>query len=156
MATLDFNATDVQPLEVFEAIPNGEYEAVITESDMKPNKANTGAYLELKTEIVSGDYAGRKLTARLNLHNPSQKAVEMARRELSSICHATGVIHPGDSSELHNIPLVIRVRQTKRDDGTLSNEIAGWKAKEPVAPAAPVAAANTAAQAAQGTAPWMR
>ncbi len=151
MATLDFNANEVIPLEVFEAIPAGEYEAVIAESDMKPNKANTGAYLELKAEIVSGDHKGRKLTTRLNLHNPSQKAVEMAKRELSSICHATGVLRPGDSSELHNIPLMIRVKQVTREDGTLSNEISGWKAK---APAAPVAAANVAATPAP--APWKR
>ena len=92
MAQLDFDASSVQPLDVYEAIPAGEYEAVITDSEMKANKSNTGMFLELKTEIISGDYSGRKLTARLNLKNPSVKAVEMAKRELSSICHAVGVL----------------------------------------------------------------
>ena len=154
MAQLNFDANEVQPLEAFEAIPAGEYEAVITDSEMKPNKAGTGTFLELKTEIVSGECAGRKLTARLNLNNPSTKAVEMARRELSAICHAVGVLRPADSSELHNRPLLMKVKLVKRDDGTASNEVGGWRAKEAASPATPTAAAN--AQAVQGTAPWKR
>ena len=41
MAQLDFDASNVQPLDVYEAIPAGEYEAVITDSEMKANKSNT-------------------------------------------------------------------------------------------------------------------
>ena len=151
MAQLDFDASSVQPLDVYEAIPAGEYEAVITDSEMKANKSNTGMFLELKTEIISGDYLGRKLTARLNLKNPSVKAVEMAKRELSSICHAVGVLQPRDSAELHNLPLVIKVKLIKREDDTSSNEIAGWKAKE-----APASQPVKAAAASQESAPWAR
>lgn len=151
MAQLDFDASSVQPLDVYEAIPAGEYEAVITDSEMKANKSNTGMFLELKTEIISGDYTGRKLTARLNLKNPSIKAVEMAKRELSSICHAVGVLQPRDSAELHNRPLIIKVKLVKRDDGTNSNEIGGWKAKE-----APVTEPIKAAAGVQESAPWAR
>jgi hypothetical protein len=43
--------------------------------------------------------------SRLNLDNP--KAVEIARRDLSAICRAVGVLTPGDSSELHDLPLVL-------------------------------------------------
>lgn len=151
MAQLDFDASSVQPLDVYEAIPSGEYEAVITDSEMKANKSNTGMFLELKTEIISGDYTGRKLTARLNLKNPSVKAVEMAKRELSSICHAVGVLQPRDSAELHNRPLTIKVKLVNRDDGSNSNEISGWKAKE-----APATQPVKAATAVQESAPWVR
>ena len=151
MAQLDFDASSVQPLDVYEAIPAGEYEAVITDSEMKANKSNTGMFLELKTEIISGDYSGRKLTTRLNLKNPSVKAVEMAKRELSSICHAVGVLQPRDSAEFHNLPLVIKVKLIKREDDTSSNEIAGWKAKE-----APASQPVKAAAASQESAPWAR
>ena len=154
MAQLNFNAADVKPLDSFEAIPAGTYEAVIVESEMKPTKSGTGSYLELTVEIVSGEYQGRRVWSRLNLANPNVKAVEIARRELSSICRAVGVMNPGDSSELHNIPFLVVVKKVKRDDDTFTNEIGGWKAKEAAAPATPVAAAN--AQAAQGDAPWKR
>lgn len=84
MAQLNFNAAEVQPLKSFDAIPAGTYEAVIAESEMKPTKSGTGSYLELTIEIISGDYQGRRVWARLNLANPNVKAVEIARREPSS------------------------------------------------------------------------
>ena len=40
MATINFNANEVEPSVGFEAIPAGNYQAVIVDSDMKPN--NTG------------------------------------------------------------------------------------------------------------------
>ena len=153
MSRLNFNASEVEPLETYEAIPTGDYEAVITESGMKANKSGTGSYLELKTEIIEGDYKGRKLTARLNLENPSVKAVQMARRELSSICHAVGVLNPVESEELHNIPLMMHVKKVKREDGSDSNEIGGWRAK---AGASATPAQKAAQTATQGTAPWAR
>lgn len=154
MAQLNFNAAEVQPLEEFDAIPAGTYEAVITDSVMKPTKNGTGNYLELTVEIIAGDYKGRKLWSRLNLQNQSVKAVEIARRELSAICRATGVMNPGDSSELHNLPIMISVKTRKReDDGTVQNEISGWKAKEKPG-ATPTETANACAS--QETAPWKR
>ena len=155
MAQLNFNAAEVQPLESFDAIPAGTYEAVIAESEVKPTKSGTGSYLELTIEIISGDYQGRRVWARLNLANPNVKAVEIARRELSSICRAVGVMNPGDSAELHNIPFLVVVKKVKRDDDTYTNEVGGYKAKgEAAAPATPVQAAQTAAT--QGAAPWKR
>ena len=151
MAMLDFNANEVAPLAPLEAIPAGKYEVVVTDSDMKPNKAGTGSYLELWVEIVSGEHAGRRLVTRLNLSNPSRRAVEMARAELSAICHAAGVLTPRDSQELHNIPVLATVRLVDRADGTgKANEIGGWEArKSPVpAQAAPVTAT--------GASPWQR
>jgi hypothetical protein len=159
MAQLNFNAADVQPLDSFEAIPAGTYEAVIVDSEMKPTKSGTGSYLELAVEIVTGDFQGRRVWSRLNLANPNVKAVEIARRELSSICRAVGVMNPGDSSELHNVPFLVVVKKVKRDDDTYANEIGGWKPKAeaaatPAAPATPARAAQAAAT--QGKAPWSR
>jgi hypothetical protein len=156
MAQLNFNAAEVQPLDSFEAIPAGTYEAVITDSEMKPTKSGTGSYLEITVEIISGEFQGRKVWARLNLANQNVKAVEIARRELSSICRAVNVMNPGDSAELHNIPFLVVVKKVKRDDDTYTNEIGGWKNKTEAAaaPATPVQAAQTTAT--QGKAPWSR
>ena len=160
MAQLNFNAAEVQPLDSFEAIPAGTYEAVITDSEMKPTKSGTGSYLEITVEIISGEFQGRKVWARLNLANQNVKAVEIARRELSSICRAVNVMNPGDSAELHNIPFLVVVKKVKRDDDTYTNEIGGWKNKSEsapqtaAAPATPVQAAQTTAT--QGKAPWSR
>jgi len=159
MATINFNANEVEPSVGFEAIPAGKYQAVIVDSDMKPNKAGTGEYLQLEFEIIEGEFKNRKVWTRLNLNNPNPDAVRMARADLSAICHAVNVIQPGDSVELHNLPLTITVKCRKTPDGDIVNEIKGYAAKEATSGNA-AAPATSAAQQPQGTAPsappWAR
>lgn len=79
-------------------------------------KARKGRFLHLQFEVIQdGDYKGRKLDARLNLENPSSKAMSMAKEELADVCKAVGVNSPNDTSELENIPLYIQVGQEKRE-----------------------------------------
>ncbi len=144
-----FNAHEVEPTTEFDPIPAGKYLAVITESEMKPTKAGTGSYLQLTFELLEGQYKSRHLWARLNLDNPNDTAVKIARAELSAICRAVGVMSPNDSVELHNLPLLITVRCKKREDtGEIANEIKGYAKKE--------AAAGQPVQATAGTPPWRR
>jgi len=151
MANLNnFNANNVEPSSALDPIPVGKYIAVIAGSEMKPTKAGNGAYLELTFEVVDGDFKGRKLWARLNLENPNETAVKIARSELSSICRAAGVLEPKDSCELHNIPMVVTVKQKTGNDGEVRNEIKGYVKKEALTqPAKPQQSANT-------TPPWKR
>jgi hypothetical protein len=78
--------------------------AVITDTEEKPTKSQTGSYLQLMIEVIEGQYAGRKVFDRLNLKNPNSVAVEIAQRSLSSICRAIGVTNPKDSSDLCDKP----------------------------------------------------
>jgi len=150
MANLDgFNANTVEPANDFDPIPPGKYIAVITASEMKPTKAGTGAYLELTFQVVDGEFKNRLLWARLNLENPNATAVKIARGELSSICRAVGVLEPKDSCELHNLPVVITVKQKADAEGELRNEIKGYAKRE-------TGQAAAAPQAKSSTAPWRR
>jgi hypothetical protein len=152
MATLNFDATQVDPKAGFEPIPVGQYEVVITESEEKPNSKGTGTYHQFTFEVIDGEYKGRKLWARLNLNNPNQTAVDIARSELSAICRAVGVMKPIDSTDLHDLPLVIKVGMEKRGDtGELQNKITGYVAKEQAPKSTPAPAATGA-----GAAPWKR
>lgn len=143
-----FDANSVEPTGDFEPLPAGKYLAVITDSGMKPTKAGTGSYLQLAFEILDGTFKGRKQWARLNLDNPNATAVQIARAELSAICRAVGVMAPNDSTELHNLPLMIQVKCVKRPDtGDVVNEIKGYgKRESPPPPSAPTAS----------TPPWKR
>lgn len=152
MANLDgFDATAVDPNFAFEPVPAGKYLAVITASEMKPTKKGTGQYLELTCQIIEGEHKGRNLWARLNLANPDATAVKIARAELSAICRAVGVLAPKDSTELHNLPLVIKVGVKNRDDnGEQTNVIKGYEKK---------GATNSqpaAISAGAGKPPWQR
>ena len=151
MAQLNgFDARNVEPAGDFDAIPAGKYVAVVTESQMKPTKKNDGSYLELTLEVIEGEYKGRQLWARLNLDNPSEEAVRIARGELSSICRAVGVLQPKDSVELHNLPLVVTVKQKKREDtGEVVNEVKGYAKREAGNGTKPLQTSNS-------TPPWKR
>jgi len=152
MATLNFNANEVEPAAAPEAVPAGKYLAVIVESEVKPTKSGNGHFLELTFEIIEGELKGRKVWARLNLDNPNAQAVQIARGELSAICHAVGVMQPKDSAELHNLPLEITVKCKKREGmDELSNEIKGYAPK-----GASTNSSAPAEQAQSNAAPWKR
>lgn len=147
MAILNFNANEVEPSRELEPIPAGKYVAVITDSEMKDTRAGTGRYLQLEFEITDGEFAGRKVWARLNIENRNPEAVRMARADLSAICRAVNVLTPNDSADLHNLPLVIKVHCRKdKNTGEITNDIRGYESKaafkpEPKqAPASPATA----------------
>jgi hypothetical protein len=143
-----FNAADVEPSAPRDPIPAGWYKAVITESLEKPTKAQTGSYLQMTVEIIEGDHAGRKAFERLNLNNPNQQAVEIAQRSLSSICHAVGVMTPRTSQDLHDKPLMVKIKVTPPRDGyEAGNEISEY---------APVEKKAAAASGGGSTPPWKR
>ena len=131
-----FDANNVDPAESREPIPAGWYKVVISESEEKPTKAQTGSYLQLQMEVIEGDHAGRKVFDRLNLNNPNSTAVEIAQRTLSSICRAVGVMTPRDSSDLHDKPLMAKVKvRPARDGYDANNEIGEYAAQDKSAPA---------------------
>lgn len=158
LSNLNFNANDVEPNDGFEPLPAGAYTAVICESEWKETKGGTGRMLVLTFEVIDGDYKNRKVWARLNLENPSAQAVEIARGQLSAICRAVGVPAPGDSTELHDRPLVLKVALRKREDtGEMTNEVKGYSpvaAKQPASNG--TATPQKPTQQPATTPPWKR
>ncbi len=129
MAQLNFDANQVAPdAGHMDPVPAGWYNAAIDQSDMKPTKDGSGAYLELRFTILDGQYVNRKLYARLNLRNANQTASEIAYKQLSAICHSVGVIQVADSQQLHGRPLKIRVKvRAATGEYEASNDITSYK-----------------------------
>lgn len=159
-ADLNFDATTVAPDTGLDVMPVGWYNATIDESEMKPTKDGTGAFLKLRFNIVDGQYAGRKVFTQLNLKNSNAQTVEIAQKQLSAICHAVNVLRPGKSEELHGIPLKIKLKLTKAtDEYEARNEISSYKnVNEQVDMAGGDSAASAAGAAAFGAGapaqPW--
>ena len=122
-----FDATTVEPPGSYDPIPAGEYRAVITDSEWKDTKAG-GRYLNLTWKIDGGEHDGRLVWQMLNLDNANPKAVEIAQRELSAICHATGKINVADSADLHHIPCLIKMSVKRDEQYGDKNEVKGVKA----------------------------
>lgn len=153
-----FDANKVDPKAGFEPLPAGYYTVAITESEQKPTKSGSGSYLNMKLEVLQGEYTKRVLWCRLNLDNPNATAVKIAQAELSAICRAVGVPTPKDSSELHFKPVVIRVKlKPNKVTNELENLIDAWHPEgyKPSATSAPKTIPQTPA-AAPTAASWMK
>jgi len=114
LATLNFNANDVEPSVGFDPIPAGKYQALITDSEMKPTKNGDGQYLELAFEIIKGDYRSRKVWARLKLENRNAQAAQIARADLSAICRAVNVIQPRDNDQERLVCFLLMENYTEK------------------------------------------
>lgn len=154
MADLRFDATQHEPATGRpEPFPPGEYTLMVTDSEMKVTDAGNGSYLSLEITVCDGEYQGRKMWVNLNLDNPSQKAVEIANRELSALCHAVGVLQVADSTELHNIPFQAKVKiKPAKGNFDTSNAIGAYLPRGAAVTQQQQAAQP--AQAAAGGAPW--
>jgi len=147
----DFDANTVKPNEGFAPLPVGTYQVVITDSEEKPNKKGTGTYHQFTIQVIEGEYEGRRVWARLNLNNPNQQAVDIARGDLSAICRAVKVMKPKDSADLHNLPFLIELGMEKnKETGELSNKIKKYM------PLDGATAAKAPTPAAPSTPPWKR
>lgn len=137
-----FDANDVEPNAPFEVLPPGDYSMQILDSAMETTSRGDGRFLKIEMEVTDGDSAGRKIFDRLNLVNPNETAVKIARQTLSAIARAVGVLTFKDSSDLHMRKMIVKVAVVPRKDkqgnivdGEYSNEVKGYRAVEGGAPA---------------------
>lgn len=114
LADFNFDANEHEPLGDFTPVPEGQYKVVAVESGWADCK--NGQQMVFWFEIVEGEHRGRKLRVGLNLRNKGEKAVAIAKKELSSICRAVGVMTPADSSALHDKPILVTTKNRKDED----------------------------------------
>lgn len=153
-ATLNFDATTIDPTDEYQPIPAGSYPVIITDSEIRETKNGSGNYLKITLEIQDGEFRQRKLFHNITLQNQNATAVYIGQKHLSQICHAVGVLQVRNSDELHFKPLIAVVK-IRKGDGQYgdSNEVQRYEAMTS-APAfnAPPPARPAAQQPA--AAPW--
>ena len=147
-----------QEMGGFDVLPAGEYVACIAKSERREAKAGNGnAYINLEFEVQDGQLKGRRFFGMLNLWNSNSEAVDIANRELNSICAACGMLRASlrDSTQLHGIPM--RVRLGVKDDAQYGpkNTIKGYSALNYMHGGARQVAGNAAGDG-QTSAPWKR
>jgi hypothetical protein len=157
ISDLNFDARNVDPVDMdFAPLPNGDYEMMVTESEKKPTKANDGGELIALefTVIQEGQYKGRKLWTNINIKNKNPEAVRIGKGELSALCRAVGVLAPKNTAELHNLPLLGRVKSKPGiGENKPGNEIKGFFPVKPAGTADSNTASNAPAQATPATQP---
>ena len=163
MAMLDFEL-DVNSVDTsrgdFEPLPAGDYEVVITNSELRRNKAGTGTFVAMTYQVVSGKYANRLIFDNINIHNASAKAQEIGRQSLAKIGKAVGVTKITDTANLHSLPFMVKVAVRPADEARgfkAGNDVKDYfavnassaSAAAPTPPPAPQTPAGT-------TPPWKR
>lgn len=128
MAQLNFDARQVAPQTGFDPVPNGWYNVIVDETEMKPTKENNGSYLKVRYSILDGQFANRKIYTMITLQNANPQAVEIGLKQLSALAHAVGVLLVSQSEQLHNIPLKVKAKiRPAKDDYDASNSITQWE-----------------------------
>ena len=160
MENFYFDATQHEPSQSFDPVPDGWYAVTVTGAEWAPTKAGP-QLLKLTLEIDGNahpQFANRKLWDRLNLNNTNQQAREIAQRTLSSICHAVGKLQLAGISDLLGARLRCKAKAIPAEGQyEARNEVKGYKAlDEAVGPkeTRPAPVANAAA--APKAAPWKR
>ncbi len=115
MAKFKFNAEKYEPTQSFKAIPEGEYIGKVIKSSKHAAKSGKGHYLKIVTRIEEGDYKGHSVFDNLNVKHSNEAAQDIARRRLSALCHACGILTIDDTEELHDIPIKIVVSYIEAD-----------------------------------------
>ena len=162
---LDFNATNIAPAQANEVLPNGWYNCEVTDAEVLPTKG-TGNNERVKIEykVIDGDFANRKIFDSINHQHTKAQTQEIGQRELSAVCHSTGVLNlttaQGGVAQFIGKMLQVKVGLGKTTTAypDPKNEVKGRKALEGAAVAggpapAPAQAAPSFAAPAPGAVP---
>jgi hypothetical protein len=113
MAKLVFNVAEHEEMKEFKKVPTGTYNVQVVHSELAKTKAGTGTLLKLRFKVIDGEYKGSIIFSQYNMTNPSQDAVQISARQLSTLSRAVGIEGVLEDSELlHNKPLTIKVETT--------------------------------------------
>jgi len=129
----------------FDPMPAGVYKAIVFESSLEKVKApKTGKYIKLKSKIIEGEFKGRFVWTNLNIVNPNPVAVEIAQKELATLCRACGKGVIQDTAVLHGIPINMKIKiKPAKGDFPAGNEPVGYTSLSAISQGDAAALENT-------------
>lgn len=110
-----FDATQVAPMSGGSTLSVGKHIVKIVDAELTSTKGDKGGMAVFTVEAIDPqdlDF-GRTMDYRLNIHHETPKVVEIARAQLSALCHVTGVFQVQDLQQLFNIPFMVDVQNQK-------------------------------------------
>lgn len=133
-----FDATQYAPEQGSPTHPIGKFSATISNTAIQPTRDNDGGMFVVEFTTEAG-----KISNRYNLWNQSQKAVDIAHKQLSALCHAVGVFRvdmQNEGAALRNARLMIEVGKQKDSEYTEVKRVFDANGNEPGKAGAPAAA----------------
>ena len=115
---MDWNEFDVdeESKGKFVDLETGVFEMAVLEAEMRKTKKGDGEYLNVKFQVVGEDCKGAIHFEMFNLRNPSEKAVQIGRAELASLCKAIGISNPKDETDLLDGVCMVTLKMNKKGE----------------------------------------
>lgn len=137
---IDFDSVEESS---FDAIPAGDYTVIITNSEVSDNKKGNGKHAKFTFQVCDGPHKNRLLWHWVNFKHVNPTTQNIGLRELKELGLACGFPTFSDTSQLHNIPIRVKVGLEDDQNGEKRNVIKRvlWKetaggAKKAAAPVA--------------------
>ncbi len=109
MALLNFNANEYEE-QSFELIPAGWYQGVVVMSDLGTTKDGSGVYVKLQVRLQGNPaYNDRVVFDQINIKNSNPVAEKIGNEHLATLCRAVGVMNLSDTTQLHGIPMMVKI-----------------------------------------------
>lgn len=152
---LNFDARQHNPEQGMGKHPTGKFPAIISDVSVEENNNKDGGYFSVKFTTPSGQIAKNYNLWFTNPNEGQQKAQEIARNNLSALCHAVGIYLLPTGKELINARCQIEVApQAKNDKYNEVSKVYDANGNEPgKAPTAPQPASGGWSQTATQQAP---
>lgn len=149
MANFGFDPNEYKNSEgggSYDPLPDGKYLLACEEANHK-NTAN-GEGINAKFDVVSGEYAGRKVFLFFNTVNKSDKAQQIGREQLATWARACGKPNASDTDQLVGVPFMADIYTEKAKPGSQygdQNRIGRWYMKDGSEPGSTAASKPTTA-----------
>ena len=93
---------------VFEVLPAGKFKVAMVGDELKDNKAGTGKILEIRLQVIEGQYAQEIIKDNINITNPSAVCTAIGQGTLKRICNLCNVqFPPQETAGLMGKPMVV-------------------------------------------------
>ena len=135
MTTWNFDATDIPPAESDEPLPEGWYHVtIVAAEDHVAKNPDAGLTIKLTVEIDANhhaDHKGRQIFDYLCINHKNDKPRNIARKNLSAICHAIDLFPLEEAKNLIGEKLLAKIKTRPAQDGyPASSDIKGYGAAE--------------------------
>ena len=148
MSFLNININDIQDDEKtgdYAPLPAGWYDVTLEKAELCDTRAGTGKYIKCMLRTDNN----RVLFTNMNIQNPNSTAQNIGLQQLKIVAKAQGLETVQESDQLVGARFSVKVsveEDTYRGDGSMKNEVKGFKAIGG-APAMPKATPKPAAPA---------
>lgn len=125
---LNLDLTDTKAAS-FEAVPEGFYNVICMQAEVKKTKKEDGKYIKLELRLVDGDYVGRKVFTNFNIVNHNQQAEQIGKSQFKAFLEAAKHPNPNKPTLPTLIGLEVKAKLglEKGEDGEVRNVVKSYK-----------------------------